>query len=126
MATNEQDALRQLTGDPGTPVPPVAVHDMKALWQEFQNLPPGTGYSIDLVAQLCPGADAKALAFRCMQLMLIERLAQFESRPFEITEGVFHVVAEMPLEYLEVGKTYSPTFDFDDFFAKVRAAESSH
>jgi len=124
MATDEQDAIRQLFGEPGTPVPPVSVKDMKALWQEFHKTGRGTFLGMAYVRLLSPDSDCKAVAFRCMQLMMIERLSQFASRPFEITEGVFRVVAEIPLQYLEVGKPYSPSFNFDDFFAKVRTAEA--
>ena len=125
MASDSEHAFRQLTGDPGTPVPAVSVHDMKALWQEFQNLPPGSGYDIDLIRQLCPDADHKALGFRCQNLMMLEHLGKLLGRPFEVTEGVFQVTASLPLKYLEPGKSYPLTFDFDDFFAKVRAAESN-
>ena len=123
MDTDEQHALRQLTGDPGTPVPAVSVQDMKALWQAFQKTGSGTALGMGYVRLLCPDADHKALGFRCQNLMMLEHLGKLLGRPFEVTEGVFQVTAAMPLKYLEIGKPIDFTFDFDDFFAKVRAAE---
>jgi hypothetical protein len=117
-------------GHPGEPVPSVNMADFKSVWAIYQDIesrhPRGTvGVDISVIERACsPGADIRAVAYRCQMLGLLEmlpgdRLATWKQNG-RLHEAVFRVAATIPMKWMEIGVPQSSLpFDVDAFLGEV-------
>jgi hypothetical protein len=117
-------------GHPGEPVPSVNVADFKSVWAIYEDiesrLPRGTfGIDSSVIERACsPGADVRAISYRCSMLQILEMLradllaSWKQSGQFQ--EAVFRVVARIPMNWIGEGLSHSLPFDVDAFFEEVR------
>ena len=120
-----------LYGNPGEPVPTIDVGDLKSVWDMYQNIEsqhPGGSVGVDscLIDRVCtPGADIRAVVYRCQMLGLLEmlpgdRLATRKQNG-RLHEAVFRVAATIPMKWMEIGVPQSSLpFDVDAFFQEVQ------
>jgi len=121
---NEIDGV---IGKAGEPVPVVDVADIKVMWthgQELKAQSPGgsVGVGIDIWGQLCsPGADVRAVFYRCSMLGLLEMLLRAAWTGGELSENAFKVAATMDLDWMPVGVVQNGLpFNLEGFLAEAQ------
>jgi hypothetical protein len=117
-------------GHPGEPVPTVDVADFKSVWAIYQDIesrhPRGTvGVCSSVIEHACsPGADIRAVTYRCGMLQILEmlrgELLATLKQSGQFQEAVFTVAARIPMNWMGEGVSHSLPFDVDAFFEEVR------
>jgi hypothetical protein len=113
-------------GKAGEPVPVVDVADIKVMWTHSQELkaqhPGGSTVSVDIWKQLCsPGADVRAVFYRCSMLGLLEMMLRAAWTGGELSENAFKVVATMDLDWMQVGVVQNGLpFNLEGFLAEAQ------
>ena len=118
---SEIDAL---IGKAGEPVPIVDVADMKAVWARSRELnarhPGGLAVELGVWKQVCsPGADVRAVAYRCQSLGVLEWLLRAAWNGGDLSENAFKVAARMDLHWMAPG--VSEKTGLEEFLTEVFA-----
>jgi hypothetical protein len=120
---SEIDAL---IGKAGEPVPVVDVADIKVMWAHGQELkaqhPRGVAVEVGIWKQLCsPGADIRAVSYRCGMLGLLEMMLRAAWTGGELSANAFKVAARMDLHWMAVGAAQNGLpFSVEGFLAEVQ------
>jgi hypothetical protein len=115
-----------LIGNVGEPVPLVDVADIKVMWTHYQELearqPGGVTVAFGIWKQLCsPGADIRAVFYRCGMLGLLEMMLRPAWTGGELSENVFKTAARMDLDWMPVGVVqHELPFNLEGFLAEVQ------
>ncbi len=125
MSESEIDALMGKAGDP---VPVVDVADIKAVYAHGRELrahhPEGVAVEIGVWKRVCsPGADVRAVAYRCQRLCVFEWLLRPAWIGGEFSERAFEVSAKMDLRWIAPGVSQTGLFELEEFVAQVFAEE---
>jgi hypothetical protein len=111
-------------GKAGEPVPVVDVADMKVMWTHGQELkaqhPEGVAVEVGVWKQLCsPGADIRAVSYRCQMLGLLEMMLRAAWTGGELSVNALKVAARMDLHWVRSAslRTGSPSV-WKDFLQK--------
>ena len=131
----EQERLRELfgIGRAGEPVSTVDPKDVKAVWEhfrEFERESPGRpgAVGIEIFKAACsPGANIQATIHRTQMLWLVQHASPEALAPWtkdeRLDDAVFRAIAEVPMEWIGVGRPRRGfPFDPDDFARRVREA----
>jgi hypothetical protein len=118
--------FKTILGEPGEPVPVVDVADLKAMWTFTQEWTAKHGNrAVGLTAytgpqkQICsPGADVRAVNYRCTLLRLIEMTIRPMWAGGDVSDAALKVAATMDLKWMAMGVVYSGT-DMNEFLAQV-------
>ncbi len=111
---SEIDAL---TGKAGEPVPVVDVADIKAVYAHGRELR-GLAVEIDVWKQVCsPGADVRAVSYRCQRLGVLEWLLRAAWTGGDLSENAFKVAARMDLHWMAPGVAQKS--GVEEFLAEV-------
>jgi hypothetical protein len=120
---SEIDAL---FGKAGEPVPAVHVADMKVMWAYLQELNArhpggGVGVEVGIWQRICsPGADIRAVSYRCQMLSLLEILLRAAWPGGELSENALKVAARMDLRWMAPGVVQNGfPFSVDGFLEEV-------
>ena len=102
---SEIDAL---IGKAGEPVPIVDAADMMAVWAHGRELraqhPGGVAVELGVLKRVCsPGADIRAVAYRCQRLGVLEWLLRAAWTGGDFSESAFKVAARMDLHWMAPG-----------------------
>lgn len=117
-------------GKPGEPVPEVDPEDLKALWQqqqEVQAMHPGQhATGIDVMKAVCkPGANVKAVWYRMSMFGLLTMAAKEQTSPWikggEPLDVVFRIIANIPMEWIGHTPREGLPFDVEEFFRRLEA-----
>ncbi len=108
------DEIQAMFGTPGEPVPTVAAKDIRACWKLGRNViarsgrkPGQVAIGIELLQHVCsPGADVRAVSFRCMRFQMLDMLqgnllSGWLARP--LREIAFLIVAKVPMKWWAIG-----------------------
>ena len=115
-----------LFGKAGEPVPVVDVADIKVMWAQIQELkaqhPGGVAVGVGIWKQLCsPGADIRAVSYRCQMLGLLEMMLRAAWTGGEISANAFKVAARMDLRWMAVGVAQNGfPFSLVEFLAEAQ------
>ena len=115
-----------LIGKAGEPVPIVDVADIKVMWAHGQELkaphPGGVAVEVGIWKQLCsPGADIRAVSYRCGMLGLLEMMLRAAWTGGELSANAFKVAARMDLHWMAVGVAQNGfPFSLEGFLAEVQ------
>jgi hypothetical protein len=125
-----QEAGLWAVGHPGEPVPTVDVADFKSVWAIYQDIesrhPRGTvGVDSSVIEHACsPGADIRAVTYRCGMLQILEmlrgELLATWKQSGQFQEAVFTVAVRIPMNWIGEGVSHGLPFDVDTFFEEVR------
>ena len=113
-------------GKAGEPVPVVDVDDIKVMWAYLQKLkaqhPGGLAVEVGIFKQLCsPGADIRAVSYRCQMLGLLEMMLRAAWAGGELSVNAFKVAARMDLHWMAVGVAENGfPFSLEGFLAEVQ------
>jgi hypothetical protein len=113
-------------GKAGEPVPVVDVADIKVMWAFCQDLkaqhPEGVAVEVDIWKRLCsPGADIRAVSYRCQMLGLLEMMLRAAWTGGELSVTAFKVAARMDLHWMAVGVAQNGfPFSLEGFLAEVQ------
>jgi hypothetical protein len=112
-------------GKAGEPVPVVDVADIKVMWAHFRELkeqhPRGVAVEAGIFKQLCsPGADIRAVSYRCQMLGLLEMMLRPVWTDGEISANAFKVAARIDLHWMAVGVPQNGfPFNLEEFLGQV-------
>ncbi len=112
-------------GKAGEPVPVVDVADIKVMLAHFQKLkaqhPGGVAVEVGIFKQLCsPGADIRAVSYRCQMLGLLEMILRPVWTGGELSVNALKVGARMELHWIAVGVAQNGfPFNLEGFLAEV-------
>jgi hypothetical protein len=127
MPEENMPELDLFIGKAGDPVPVVDPADMKKLWTYSQELRAkypngGVATGIEVLKHMCsPGADTRAVSYRCMMLGLLEMMLETAWPGGQPSEAAFKVVSRMELRWMAVGVPQKGLpFDLESFLAEVR------
>jgi len=116
-----------LIGKAGEPVPVVDVADMKVMWAYLEELKAryprgGVGVDVDIWKRLCsPGADVRAVSYRCQMLGLLEMMLRAAWTGGELSANALKVAARMDLHWMAVGVVQNEwPFSVEGFLAEVQ------
>jgi hypothetical protein len=119
--------LDRLVGKPGDAVPVVDPADLKVLWTYSQELRAkypngGVATGIEVFKHMCsPGADTRAVSYRCQMLGLLELMLEFAWPGGQPSEAAFKVASRMALRWMSVGVPQKGlAFDLEGFLAEVQ------
>ena len=117
---SEIDAL---IGKAGEPVPIADVADIKAVWTHHRELraqyPGGVAVELGVLKRVCgPGADVRAVAYRCQTLGVFEWLLRPAWTGGDLSENAFKVAARMDLHWMAPGVAQNG-FDVEGFLAEL-------
>jgi hypothetical protein len=123
---SEIDAL---IGKAGDPVSVVDAADIKVMWAHGQKLktqhPRGLAVEVGIYKRICsPGADIRAVSYRCQMLGLLEMMLQAAWTGGEPSANAFKVAARMDLHWMAVG-TPQNGFPFSVDFLQKRCVRLS-
>jgi hypothetical protein len=113
-------------GKAGEPVPVLEVADIKVMWAHGQELkaqhPGGVAVEVSIWKQLCsPGADIRAVSYRCQMLGLLEMMLRAVWTGGELSANAFKVAARMDLHWMAVGVAQNGfPFSLERFLAEVQ------
>ena len=119
-------------GNPGEPVAEVDPDDLKAFWQEMQELCklpsryPGQHVSIGSEAKVIskPVANAHAVWYRSSMIQVLNQFAQEQLAPWvkdeEVSDAVFRTMATIPMEWVGHTEREGLPFDVEEFFSRLR------
>ena len=113
-------------GKAGEPVPVVEVADIKVMWAHGQELkaqhPGGVAVEVSIWKQLCsPGADIRAVSYRCQMLGLLEMMLRAVWTGGELSANAFKVAARMDLHWMAVRVAQNGfPFSLEGFLAEVQ------
>jgi hypothetical protein len=114
-------------GKAGDAVPAVDPADLKQLWtysQELRAKYPNGGIAtgIEVLKHMCsPGADTRAVSYRCQMLGLLELMLESAWPGGQPSESAFKVAARMELRWMGVGVPQKGLpFDAERFLAEIR------
>jgi hypothetical protein len=117
-------------GKAGEPVPVVDVADIKAMWTNFRELeaqhPRGVGVEAGIFKQLCsPGADIRAVSYRCQMLGLLEMMLRPVWTGGEISASAFKVAASIDMHWMAVGIPQNGfPFSLEEFLGEVQREDA--
>jgi hypothetical protein len=121
------EALEMLIGKAGEDVPTVDPTDVKAVWSYHQELKmqhPGKQVGVDLnvLARICtPGADIRAVSYRCTTLHDLEQLLAPAWTGGNLSENALKVAAKMYLQRPPIGVVQNGfPFHVEEFLAEVQ------
>jgi hypothetical protein len=117
-------------GHVGEPVPSVNVADLKAAWEigeriESQHAGGTVAIASTVIENACsPGADIRSIGYRCGMLRILEMcrgdvLATWKQSG-QFHDGVFRVVATIPMTWIGEGLSQRLPFDVDAFLEELR------
>ena len=120
--------IDDLLGKPGENVPVVDAADIKVIWTYCQKLKaqhPGSSniaVGMSVWKELCsPGADIRAVSYRCSILGLLEMMLRPAWPGGEPSENAFKVAARMDLNWMQVGVVRKGLpFNLEGFLAEVQ------
>jgi hypothetical protein len=119
--------IEGLIGKAGEAVPVVDVGDIKVMWTHGQKLkalhPEGSvAVCVNIWKQLCsPGADVRAVSYRCTILGLLEMMLRAAWTGGELSENAFRVAATMDLDWMPVGVVQNALpFNLEGFLAEAQ------
>ena len=114
----------------GESVPNVKAVDLKAAWEinaSIESRYPGqtVGVAGTMLEDACnPGADIRAVGYRCVMLSLLESLQPGKLAPWKqngrFDEAVFSVMAKIPMVWMGEGLFTSLPFDVNAFFSELK------
>ena len=118
-------------GNPGEPVPPVGMGDLKSVWNIYKDIEsrhPGKqfGVGISVIEHACSATDdVRAVTHRCGMLQILERLPGDLLAPWkesgQLVDAVFNVAARIPMNGIGIGIAQSGLpFDVDSFLDELR------
>jgi hypothetical protein len=113
-------------GKAGEPVAVVDVSDIKVMWAYLHELearhPGGVAVEVGIWKRLCsPGADVRAVSYRCQMLGLLEIMLRTVWTGGEISENAVKVAARMDLHWMAVGVAQNGfPFSVEGFLAEVK------
>jgi hypothetical protein len=114
-----------LFGKAGEPVPVVDVADIKAMWAHFRVLeaqhPRAVAVEAGLLNQLCsPGADIRAVSYRCQMLGLLEMMLRAAWTGGKLSVNAFKVAARIDWRWMAVGVPQNGfLFNLEEFLEEV-------
>jgi len=127
MPEENMPELDLFIGKAGDPVPVVDPADMKKLWTYSQELRAkypngGVATGIEVLKHMCsPGADTRAVSYRCMMLGLLEMMLETAWPGGQPSEAAFKVVSRMELRWMAVGVPQKGLpFDLESFLVEIR------
>jgi hypothetical protein len=112
-------------GKADEPVPVVDVADIKVMLAYFQELkaqhPGGLAVEVGIFKQLCsPGADIRAVSYRCQMLGLLEMMLRAVWTGGELSVNALKVAARIDLHWPAVGVAQDGfPFNLEGFLAEV-------
>jgi hypothetical protein len=112
-------------GKAGEPVPVVDVADIEVMWTRFQELkaqhPGGVAVEAGIFKQFCsPGADIRAVSYRCQMLGLMEMMLRPVWTGGELSLNALKVAARIDLHWMAVGVAQNGfPFNLEGFLAEV-------
>ena len=118
-------------GNPGEPVPPVEMADLKAVWaiyNEIKSRHPEEKVAVGspLIEEACSaGADTPAVMYRLWMLGFLETqpgnlLARWKEKE-HLDDAVFRIIARVPMKWMEMGVVQSALpFDVQSFLEELR------
>lgn len=126
-ASAPDSAIDALLGKAGEPVPVVDVADLKAVWAQGREsraqYPEGVAVERGVWEQFCsPGADVRAVSYRCGRLGLLEMLLRPAWTGGDLSENAFKVAARMDLHWMAPGVAQEG-LGVEGFLAEVFAEE---
>jgi hypothetical protein len=125
MQGSEMNEIDILFGKAGEPVPVVDVADIKLMWAHYQELNaqhPGGAFEIGIWKQVCsPGADIRAVSYRCSMLGMLEMMLRAAWIGGELSENAFKVAARIDLQWMAVGVVQnSLPFSLEQFLVEMQ------
>jgi hypothetical protein len=96
------------------------------MWAHYQESkaqhPGGVAVGVDIWRPLCsPGADIRAVWYRCSMLGLLEKMLRAAWAGGELSENTFKVAARIDLEWMAVGVAQNGLpFSLEGFLAEVQ------
>ena len=125
MDPDAGEAFKKMIGEPGAPVPSLAVADIKKMRADHQELDarhPGQQYAVGLEVWrriFGPETDISAVCYRCATLWMLERWLQPLWAGGELSEVAFKAAATMELKRMAVGVPQSAMPLIEVFLAQV-------
>ena len=126
LPNDHMPELDLLIGKADDPVPSVDPADLKKLWTYSQEVRAKYGNrcvatGIEVLKLMCsPGADTRAVSYRCSMLGLLEMMLESAWAGGQLSENAFTVAAQMELKWMGVGEVYRGLpFDAGEFLGQV-------
>ena len=108
-------------GNPGESVAEVDPDDLKAFWQEMQEMRRHPGGFKKVIAK--PESNAGAVWYRSSMILVLNKVAQEQLVPWikdeEVSDAVFRAVATIPMEWVGHTEREGLPFDVEEFFRRL-------
>jgi hypothetical protein len=128
MDPEAAELFKAAFGEPGEPVPTVDVEDLKKMWaftEEGRRSNKATGLHAYAGPrqQICsPGADERAVSYRCTMLGLMEMIFRRMWSGGGWSDASFKAAANMEMKWMAVGVVYNGGEVLEKFFEEVQKA----